>query len=98
MIKRLPFAQFGDQNLKFADAKYRNRKTYNAFFSTNIIYNHEVPGTLTSSGTSVYWNEMRELNDTELRRMSAFPIDFDFCGHDVRYVCGMSVPPFMIKL
>lgn len=94
---RLPFVEFGDQNLKFADAKYRKLKTYNAFFSTNIIYDHEVPGTLTSSGTSVYWNEMRGLNDTELRRMSTFPIDFDFCGYDVRYVCGMSVPPFMIK-
>lgn len=29
---RLPFVEFGDQNLKFADAKYRGLKTFNAFF------------------------------------------------------------------
>lgn len=94
---RLPFVEYGDQNMKFADAKYRNLKTFNAFFSTNILYDHEVPGTLTSSGTSLYWNEKRGLNDTELRRMQSFPADYDFNGYDVRYICGMSVPPQMIK-
>lgn len=93
---RLPFIEKGDQNLKFADAKYRGLKTFNAFFSTNIYYNHEVPGTLTSSGASVYYEEMRSPNETEYRRMSSFPIDYDFCGIDARYICGMSVPPFMI--
>ena len=97
ILKRLPFVEYGDQNLKFADAKFRGLKTFNAFFSTNVLYNHEVPGTLTSSGTSVYWHEKRGLNDTELRRMSTFPIDFNWNGNDVRYVCGMSVPPFMMS-
>lgn len=92
---RLPFVEFGEQNLKFADAKYRNKDTQNAFFSTSILYDDSVPGTLTSAGTSIYWNEKRNLNATEYRRMSSFPIDFDFCGMDARYVCGMSVPPLM---
>lgn len=92
---RWPFVERGDQNLKFADAKYRNLSTYNAFFSTSVLYDYSVPPTLTSSGTTVYYEEIRNLNDTEYSRMSSFPTDFDYCGSDVRYVCGMSVPPLM---
>lgn len=94
---RLPFVKKGDVNFKFADARYRNLKTYNAFFSSQILYDDRVAPTLTGSGESVYWEEQRSINDTEYRRMSTFPADFDFCGYNVRYVCGMSVPPFMIK-
>lgn len=93
---RWPYIEKGDQNLKFADAKYRNKTTYNAFFSTSILYDDVVANTLTSNGTTVYYDEKRNLNDTEYRRISTFPVDYDFCGADVRYVCGMSVPPLMI--
>lgn len=92
---RRPYVNYGDQSLKFADAKYRNLKTYNAFFSTYIIYNNIVAPTLTSGGTCIYYDEVRNLNDTEYIRMSSFPADFDFCTASVRYVCGMSVPPLM---
>jgi DNA (cytosine-5)-methyltransferase 1 len=94
--KRWPYIEKGDENLKFADAKYRNINTYNAFFSTYIIYDNTVHGALTSSGTSVYFDEVRNLNDIEYRRMSSFPEDYNFDGNDARYVCGMSVPPLMI--
>ena len=65
------------------------------FFSTQILYDDRVAPTLTSSGESVYWPEKRNINDTEYRRMSTFPSDFDFGNAKVRYVCGMSVPPMM---
>lgn len=92
---RWPYVEHGDQNMKFADAKYRNKETCNAFFSTTINYDNIVSGTLTSSGTSLYWNEVRNLNDIEYQRMSSFPSDYNFLGYDVRYICGMSVPPLM---
>ncbi|MBY0244257.1 MAG: DNA cytosine methyltransferase, partial [Sphingobacteriaceae bacterium] len=92
---RWQYIEVGDQNMKFADARYRNLSTCNAFFSTNIVYDNSVHGTLTSSGTSVYYSEKRNLNDTEYTRMSSFPSDYNFMGCDVRYVCGMSVPPLM---
>lgn len=95
IIKRRPFVEYGDQNLKFADTKYRNLNTFNAFFSTYILYDHIVAPTLTAGGSNVYYNEVRNLNNTEYIRISSFPSDFDFCGVDVRYVCGMSVPPLM---
>ncbi|MDC9722349.1 MAG: hypothetical protein PSN34_06200 [Urechidicola sp.] len=93
---RLPYVERGDQNLKFADAKYRNKNTFNAFFSTQILYDNIVPGALTSGGIWVYYEEKRAVNDLEYRRMSSFPIDYDFLDYNVRYVCGMSVPPLMI--
>ena len=93
--KRRPYVEYGDQNLKFADAKYRKLTTHNAFFSTHILYDDTVPWTLTSSGATVYYHEKRNLNDTEYIRMSSFPSDFDFCKISTRYVCGMSVPPLM---
>lgn len=95
IIARLPFLNKGELSLKYADARYRELSTLNAFFSTCILYDNEVAPTLTSSGESIYWEEQRNLNDTEYRRMSTFPVDFDFCGSKVRYVCGMSVPPLM---
>lgn len=96
VVARLPFVEKGEPCLKYADARYRKLNTLNAFFSTQILYDDVVPGTLTSQGTSIYWEEKRTLNDTEYRRMSTFPADYDFCGIDARYICGMSVPPFMI--
>ena len=93
---RWQYIEKGDQNLKFADAKYRNKSTYNAFFSTSILYDNVVANTITSNGTTVYYDEKRNLNDIEYRRISTFPADYDFCDMDVRYVCGMSVPPLMI--
>lgn len=95
IVKRRPYVEFGDQNMKFADARYRKLQTYNAFFSTYILYDNIVAPTLTSGGTTLYYNEIRNLNDTEYIRISSFPKDFDFCGISVRYVCGMSVPPLM---
>lgn len=95
VIARWPYVEKGDQNLKFADAKFRGKNTYNAFFSTCIVYDDVVPGALTSSGTTIYYDEVRNLNDAEYCRMSSFPSDYNFCGADVRYVCGMSVPPLM---
>lgn len=92
---RMPFVKEGEVNFKYADARFRNLETYNAFFSSQILYDNRVAPTLTSSGESVYWHEKRHINNTEYRRMSTFPADFDFCGQNVRYVCGMSVPPLM---
>lgn len=93
---RWPYIEKGDESLKYADARYRNLSTRNAFFSTTIMYDDVVAGALTSSGTTLYYAEKRNLNDTEYVRMSSFPSDYDFCNEDVRYVCGMSVPPLMI--
>lgn len=97
VIARLPFVEKGEPCLKYADARYRKLSTLNAFFSTQILYDDTIAPTLTSQGASIYWEEQRSINDIEYRRMSTFPADYDFCNENVRYICGMSVPPFMTK-
>lgn len=93
--KRLPYVRKGERSLKYADARFRGLNTLNAFYGTQILYNNIVPNTLTATGCTVYYNEKRELSDSEYRRMSTFPKDYDFLDANVRYVCGMSVPPLM---
>lgn len=93
---RWPHVQKGDENLKYADARYRNKTSHTAFFSTTIVYDYTVPGTLTSAGYTLYYDEARNLNDKEYVNISSFPVDYNFEGNSTRYVCGMSVPPLMI--
>lgn len=96
VAKRLPFVKEGEKTLKYADARYRGLNTVNAFFQTYLVDKDAIAPTLTTSGYHIYWNERRNFNDKEYIKMSTFPSDFDFCGKNVRYVCGMSVPPLMI--
>ena len=36
-------------------------------------------------------------SDKDVITIQTFPQDYDFCGNDPTYVCGMSVPPLMMK-
>lgn len=92
---RLPHVVEGETNFKWADGRFRKLNTLNAFFGSAIQYDEDVPRTLTAQGSTVYWSEKRNINNTELVRMSSFPSDYDFMGLDARFVCGMSVPPLM---
>ena len=41
--------------------------------------------------------EPRFLSYKQISRLQTFPEDFDFCKMSGNYICGMSVPPMMIK-
>lgn len=41
--------------------------------------------------------ECRNLSGLEISRLQTFPDDYDFQSMVVKYVCGMSVPPFMMQ-
>ena len=55
--------------------------------------------TLTANcGANIYHpEEPRYLTKTEVCRISTFPDDYDFMDLSPHYVCGMSVPPFMMN-
>ncbi len=44
-----------------------------------------------------HWKQPRILTDREWIRGQSFPDDYDFKKCDPKYVCGMSVPPFMMQ-
>ncbi len=94
---RLPYLQVGERNLKLADRRFRNRPDANSFFSSVVLYNSTVPNTITANGECIYYDEKRNLTDNEIRKISTYPKDYNFKNGKVKYVCGMSVPPLMIK-
>lgn len=55
--------------------------------------------TLTAAGSRMILHplEPRTFSDLEKCRIQTFPDDYDFMDQDAGYVCGMSVPPIMIK-
>jgi DNA (cytosine-5)-methyltransferase 1 len=58
--------------------------------------NKPSPTVITSSGGGFFhWQEPRKLSDHEYIRLQTFPEDYK--ADNIQYVCGMSVPPFMMQ-
>lgn len=58
---------------------------------------HKPCTTVTASVRNYHWEEPRPLSGLEIVRIQTFPDDFDFKDSRQQYVCGMSVPPFMMQ-
>lgn len=66
-------------------------------FNDVITWLNEIPPTITGKGNIMLGDEKRKLSNLEIIRMQTFPEDYNFLGKNPRYICGMSVPPVMIK-
>ena len=53
--------------------------------------------TVHSGPAQLHPEEPRHLSSGELVRLQSFPDDYNFCGANARYICGMSVPPFVTQ-
>ena len=53
--------------------------------------------TVHSGPAQLHPEEPRHLSSGELVRLQSFPDDYSFCKVDPRYLCGMSVPPYMTQ-
>lgn len=69
------------------------------FFTHNKLSSSKPSPTVVATGGSslMHWSEPRQLSTHEVVRLQTFPEDYDFCGAEGRYVCGMSVPPLMMS-
>ena len=76
-----------------------NEREYgtNSRFNAAIVWDNEVAPTITSSGEYYKAYNDTAFLDIDHINCQTFPIDYDFCGQRVQYVCGMSVPPVMMK-
>lgn len=56
-------------------------------------------GTLLASadGNPIHWNEPRRFNKVENGRIQSFPDDYNYGKFEDNYICGMSVPPYMMN-
>lgn len=51
----------------------------------------------TNASVQSLWDEPETLSGPECARIQAFPDDYNFMDNMAKYVCGMSVPPFMTQ-
>ena len=65
----------------------------------NCIYFklNKIPNTLTSNGQMVRFDKPGMLSNKDIITIQSFPQDYNFLKSNVQYVCGMSVPPIMMK-
>lgn len=63
-----------------------------------FCYSYKVIYTMTSNRDNfIDFEEKANISDDTAINSQTFPQDYDFNGNSVFYVCGMSVPPLMIK-
>ena len=80
----------------YADIVKRVEKKYK-LFSHQIIKSNKVANTLTSNLRDlILYDIPRSPNQKELLKISAFPYDYDFCGQNLTFIMGMSIPPVMM--
>ena len=65
-------------------------------FNHLIVNDAEVNPCNVSSGCKFRYVDRKYFSDGDYVNTQTFPQDYDFCGQNVQYVCGMSVPPVMM--
>ena len=95
------------QNIVFGEKSLENawNRTFNiggkhkaTWFNSQVWYNHHVAPTIAGDHGQFYdYEDKTRVSDQSLANCSTFPQDYDFGGMSVPYICGMSVPPIMIK-
>lgn len=84
-----------DNDLEDVMLRLYNKKTY---FTEKIIRYNKVPYCIVANGSKLWIeNTASCINDLEIISAQTFPEDYDFGKEKVKYICGMSVPPIMIK-
>lgn len=88
--------KYGDCSLSGADRRKGGKGSY---FNTSLLYDQRTVPTIssTSFGRPIRFESPHFISDAEIIRAQTFPQDYQFCGEDVQYVCGMSVPPVMMR-
>lgn len=70
------------------------------FFNERIFWEHNIVQTVASAGGMYRGKEKTRVSCEDIINAQTFPQDYDFIERNrknVQYICGMSVPPIMIK-
>lgn len=92
--KVLAYWSSGEQKLETA---YKKATGKSGYFGYTIAENSITPSCQTASVKAVVMPDKRYVSDKEIQTIQTFPQDYDFLNADAQYVCGMSVPPIMMK-
>ncbi|ERI10242.1 DNA cytosine methyltransferase [Aneurinibacillus aneurinilyticus] len=66
-------------------------------FNSILVKDNKVLNTIASSSCFIRYDEPYFISDEDIIRSQTFPQDYNFLNADVQYVCGMSVPPVMMR-
>ena len=68
------------------------------YFNHIVTFDDDVVQTITGDHNNMFdFSEKAKISDRSVANASTFPQDYDYCGKRIPYICGMSVPPIMIK-
>jgi len=81
---------------KAMDDIYKRVEGRGSCFGNPIVSDGQVCPTVTAGGLIYRMHDGLKFSAHDLIATFTFPEDYDFCGLDVKYVCGMSVPPMMM--
>lgn len=84
----------GERNIAEVNKRLTGDST--CYFSHIIVNDDQVCPTVTAGGSFFRFYDKMRLSPEDFRRVQSFPEDYDFCGNNVQYVTGMSVPPNMM--
>lgn len=65
-------------------------------YGIRINYDGQPVSTITASERDIRACDRMYMTDADIINSSSFPQDYDFCGRNVPFICGMSVPPSMM--
>ncbi len=97
LLNLISYAKYGDRNLENACMKQRGK---GSFFNYCFVYDNQVAPTVTAHCNNIRWDTKTFLSKQDIVSISTFPQDYDFQSENIdniAYICGMSVPPVMIK-
>ena len=89
--------QWGDGALDGACIRLNGK---GSFFNNRYIYDEKVNPTLPAKNVNIRVCDKKYMSCQDIINSSTFPQDYDFITNsqtNVHYICGMSVPPIMIK-
>jgi DNA (cytosine-5)-methyltransferase 1 len=89
--------EYGDHDMSDACMRLRGK---GSFFNNKYIYDEKINLTITAKNTNIRVCDKMYQSCEDLIHCSTFPEDYDFINFtqtNVHYICGMSVPPIMIK-
>ena len=73
----------------------------NSFFNSQVLYNEYVVPTIRAGAADYYRYDTKEqISQSDVTSAQTFPQDYNYISNtisNVCYICGMSVPPIMIK-
>ena len=86
------------------DCVHAWNRTYNQgkpekrmWFNERVEHEETVASTIRATGTYYDYADKTYLSKKTIANASTFPQDYDFMGMKIQYICGMSVPPVMMK-